>query len=44
MDVSQYLDVFIDESNEHIQALSDNIMVLEKEPENSNAVFRFPLL
>ena len=32
MDVSQYLDVFIDESNEHIQALSDNIMILEKEP------------
>jgi two-component system chemotaxis sensor kinase CheA len=43
MDVSQYLDVFIDESNEHIQALSDNIMTLEKEPENSdviNEIFR----
>ena len=43
MDVSQYLDVFIDESNEHIQALSDNIMVLEKEPENTdviNEIFR----
>lgn len=43
MDVSQYLDVFIDESNEHIQALSDNIMILEKEPENSdtiNEIFR----
>lgn len=43
MDVSQYLDVFIDESNEHIQSLSDNIMILEQEPENSdtiNEIFR----
>ena len=43
MDVSQYLDVFIDESNEHIQSLSDNIMILEKEPENAdtiNEIFR----
>ncbi len=43
MDVSQYLDIFIDESNEHIQALSDNIMILEKEPENKdtiNEIFR----
>lgn len=43
MDVSQYLDVFIDESNEHIQSLSDNIMVLEQEPENTdtiNEIFR----
>lgn len=38
MDVSQYLDIFIDESNEHIQALSDNIMTLEKEPENPDCV------
>ncbi len=43
MDVSQYLDIFIDETNEHIQSLSDNIMVLEKEPENKdtiNEIFR----
>ena len=43
MDVGQYLDIFIDESNEHIQALSDNIMILEKEPENKdviNEIFR----
>jgi two-component system chemotaxis sensor kinase CheA len=43
MDVSQYLDIFIDESNEHIQALSDNIMILEKEPDNKdtiNEIFR----
>lgn len=29
MDVSQYLDIFIDESSEHIQTLSDCIMTLE---------------
>ena len=43
MDVGQYLDIFIDEANEHIQALSDNIMILEKEPENKdviNEIFR----
>ncbi len=38
MDVSQYLDIFIDETNEHLQALSDNIMILEKEPENADTV------
>ena len=38
MDVSQYLDIFIDETNEHIQSLSDNIMVLEKEPENKDTI------
>ncbi len=30
MDVSQYLEIFIDESNEHLQNLSDGIMILEK--------------
>ena len=34
MDVSQYLEIFIDETNEHLQTLSDCIMVLEKEPDN----------
>ncbi len=43
MDVSQYLDIFIDESSEHIQTLSDCIMTLEQEPENKdtiNEIFR----
>lgn len=43
MDVSQYLEIFIDESNEHLQNLSDQLMVLEKEPDNSdtiNEIFR----
>ena len=42
MDVSQYLEIF-DESEEHLQTLSDCIMVLEKEPDNKdtiNEVFR----
>ncbi|MGN0352693.1 MAG: chemotaxis protein CheW [Roseburia sp.] len=43
MDVSQYLEIFIDETSEHLQTLSDCIMVLEKEPENKdtiNEIFR----
>ncbi|MCR5216837.1 MAG: chemotaxis protein CheA [Lachnospiraceae bacterium] len=43
MDVSQYLEIFIDESKEHLQTLSDELMVLEKEPENEdtiNEIFR----
>ncbi len=43
MDVSQYLEIFIDESNEHLQSLSDQLMILEKEPDNKdtiNEIFR----
>ena len=43
MDVSQYLKIFIDETNGHLQSLSDCIMTLEKEPENKetiNEIFR----
>lgn len=43
MDVSQYLEIFIDETSEHLQNLSDAIMILEKEPENMdtiNEIFR----
>lgn len=43
MDVSQYLEIFIDETDEHLQTLSDCIMELEKEPENMdmiNEIFR----
>ena len=43
MDTSQYLEIFLDESNEHLQSLSDQLMVLEKEPDNSdtiNEIFR----
>ena len=43
MDVSQYLDIFLDETGEHLQSLSDQIMILEQEPENEdtiNEIFR----
>ena len=43
MDVSQYLEIFIDETKEHLQTLSDQLMILEQEPENMetiNEIFR----
>ena len=43
MDVSQYLEIFLDESKEHLQALSDQLMILEQEPDNMdtiNEIFR----
>ena len=43
MDVSQYLEIFIDETSEHLQNLSDCIMELEKDPDNMdtiNEIFR----
>jgi len=43
MDVSQYLEIFIDETNEHLQDLSQHLMILEEEPENAdtiNEIFR----
>ncbi|MBO4748704.1 MAG: Hpt domain-containing protein, partial [Lachnospiraceae bacterium] len=43
MDVSQYLDMFLDETKEHIQNLNDQIMRLEDDPENAdtiNEIFR----
>ena len=38
MDVSQYLGIFLDEAREHIQVLSDQMMTLEQEPENQDAI------
>lgn len=38
MDVSQYLDIFLDETKEHLQNLSDQIMALEADPEDSNTI------
>ncbi len=43
MDVSQYLEIFIEEAKEHLQSLNDQLLVLEKEPENKetiNEIFR----
>ncbi|MGY4689435.1 chemotaxis protein CheW [Salibacterium sp. K-3] len=38
MSQSEYLEVFIDESQEHLQTLNDNLMQLEKEPEDISIV------
>ncbi|HCL04058.1 MAG TPA: chemotaxis protein CheA, partial [Lachnoclostridium phytofermentans] len=43
MDVSQYLEIFIDETKEHLQSLNEHLLILEKEPENEdtiNEIFR----
>ena len=43
MDVSQYLEIFLDESREHIQNLNTQIMDLEQNPESEdtiNEIFR----
>lgn len=38
MDTSQYLEIFIDETKEHLQNLSDQLMILESEPDNEDTV------
>lgn len=43
MEMSQYLEVFIEESREHIQSLNENVLLLEKSPDDLqivNEIFR----
>ena len=43
MDTSQYLEIFLDETKEHLQNLNTQIMNLEQEPDNMdtiNEIFR----
>ena len=43
MDMSQYLDMFLEESYENIQSLNDEVLKLEKDPDNKetiNTIFR----
>lgn len=43
MDTSQYLELFIDETKEHLQSLNEHILDLEKDPESDdtiNEIFR----
>lgn len=43
MDVSQYLEIFLDETKEHLQSLNTQILELEQEPESMdtiNEIFR----
>ena len=38
MDVSQYLEIFLDETKEHLQNLNTRILELESDPENADTV------
>ncbi|MGM7635821.1 chemotaxis protein CheW [Bacillus sp. Hm123] len=38
MEVNQYLEIFIEESKEHLQAVNENLLVLEKNPEDISVV------
>ncbi|TCT15080.1 two-component system chemotaxis sensor kinase CheA [Natranaerovirga pectinivora] len=38
MDISQYLEIFIEESREHLQNLNESLLALEKTPSNINLV------
>ena len=38
MDVSQYLEIFIDETKEHLQSLNTSILELEQDPESMDTV------
>ena len=38
MDVSQYLSMFIEEAKEHLQTLNEQLLILEKEPDNNEAI------
>ena len=43
MDMNQYLDVFVEESKEHLQSLNTSLLELEKDPNNItvlNEIFR----
>ena len=43
MDVNQYLEIFLDETKEHLESLNTQILSLEQEPENTdtiNEIFR----
>lgn len=43
MDMSQYLEIFIDETKEHLQSLNQSLLQLEQNPEDTsvlNEIFR----
>lgn len=43
MDLNQYLDIFLEESKEHLQTINNQLLELEKQPENMeivNEIFR----
>ncbi|NLO39734.1 MAG: hypothetical protein GX115_09725, partial [Ruminiclostridium sp.] len=38
MDMSQYLDIFVEESREHLQSLNTSLLELEKDPNNASVI------
>src|SRR5690625_7579823 len=38
MDTNQYIEMFLDESSEHLQAVNDNLLKLEKHPQDLSLV------
>jgi len=43
MDMSQYLEIFIDETKEHLQSLNQSLLELEQNPDDTsvlNEIFR----
>lgn len=38
MDLSQYLEIFIDETKEHLQTLNDQVLIMEQDPDNTDTV------
>ncbi len=38
MDLSQYLEIFIDESKEHLQTMNEQVLILESESDNENTI------
>ena len=43
MDVSQYLNVFMDECQEHLQSLNQSLLALEQDPgKHRDSEFDFP--
>lgn len=44
MDVSQYLEIFVEETKEHLQSLSDNLLILEKNRKIKTLLMKFSVL
>ena len=42
--MSQYLEVFIDESREHLQTINEQLLELEKNPDDVSIVMKFSAL
>ena len=38
MEMNQYMSIFIDESNDHLQSLNENMLQLEQQPEDISIV------